>query len=88
MVMKKADDNRPLKGFIQIDDVYWGGKSSGGKRSRGAEGKAPFVAALERNEKGHPMFIRFSRVASFNSAKMLRWAKNILTQNRLCFRTF
>lgn len=30
MVMKTADDQRPLRGFVQIDDVYWGGKRTGG----------------------------------------------------------
>ena len=59
-VMKKADDKRPLKNFLQIDDVYWGGKRSGGKPGRCAEGKTPFVATLQRNNQGHPLFIRFS----------------------------
>ncbi len=43
VVMKLADDKRPLRGYVQI---YWGGKRPGSKRGRGAEGKTPFVAAL------------------------------------------
>ena len=35
-VMKQADDRLMLEGFIELDDVYWGGKRSGGKRGRGA----------------------------------------------------
>jgi transposase-like protein len=95
MVMKLADDSRPLRGFVQIDDVYWGGKHSGGKRGRGAEGKTPFVAALQRNEKGHPIFMRFSRVGSFSSDEMRRWGKKHLAANSLvvsdglaCFKSF
>lgn len=95
MVMKKADDQRPLRGFIQIDDVYWGGKKSGGKRGRGAEGKTPFVAALRRNDKGHPISIRFSRVAGFTSEEMQRWAQKHLAPETLvvsdglaCFKSF
>ena len=95
MVMKKADDTKPLKGLVQIDDVYWGGKKSGGKRGRGAAGKSPFVAALQCNDKGHPIFIRFSRVAGFTSKEMLRWAQKHLTPESIivsdglaCFKSF
>ncbi len=79
MVMKKADDSMPLGGLVQVDDVYWGGKKSGGKRGRGAPGKTPFIAALQRNEAGHPVFMRLSRVGSYESAEMLRWAKHHLS---------
>lgn len=95
MVMKYADDKRPLRGFVQIDDVYWGGKRSGGKRGRGAEGKTPFVAALQRNTQGNPIFIRFSRVGSFTSEEMMKWGKKHLAAKSLvvsdglaCFKGF
>lgn len=94
MVMKKADDKRPLKNFVQIDDVYWGGKRSGGKRGRGAGGKTPFVAALQRNSQGHPLFIRFSRVGGFTAEEMMKWGKKHLSAKSLvvsdglaCFRS-
>ncbi len=95
MVMKLADDKRPLRGFVQIDDVYWGGKRPGGKRGRGAEGKTPFVAALQRDPKGHPTFIRFSRVESFSSSEMLRWGQKhlkpstiVVSDGLACFKSF
>ncbi len=40
-VMKQHDDSKPLSECIQMDDVYWGGKRSGGKRGCGADGKTP-----------------------------------------------
>ena len=83
MVMKSADDQRPLRDFVQIDDVYWGGKRPGGKRGRGSEGKTPFVAALQRNDKGHPVFIRFSRVGGFNGSEMMRWGQKHLKPSTL-----
>lgn len=46
--MKKTDDRKQLQGFIQIEDVHWGGKRSAGKRERGTE--------------EHPLFIQFSHV--------------------------
>lgn len=29
--MKERDAQTPLSGFVQIDDVYWGGEQRGGK---------------------------------------------------------
>ncbi len=95
MVMKKADDTKTLKGLVQIDDVYWGGKKSGCKRGRGADGKSPFVAALKCNDRGHPIFIRFSRVGGFTSKEMLRWAQKhlhpssiVVSDGLACFKSF
>ena len=61
-VMKERDDTRPLGGWVQLDDAYWGGERRGGKRGRGAPGKTPFVAAVELNREGRPVRMRLSRV--------------------------
>lgn len=53
-VMKERDDSKPLKGLVQLDDVYWGGERHGGKRGRGSADKTPFVAAVEVSEDGCP----------------------------------
>ena len=81
-VMKNADDTLKLHGLIQIDDVYWGGKSHGGKRGRGAPGKSPFVAAL-------------SRVKAFSSVAIKDWADQhlqplciVISDGLGCFRSF
>jgi len=42
-VMKERDDGKALSGVIQIDDVYWGGESRGGKRGRGSPNKHPLL---------------------------------------------
>jgi len=47
-VMKNADDTLKLHGLIQINDVYLGGQSSGGKRGRGATGKSAFCRSIEQ----------------------------------------
>lgn len=77
-VMKERDDARPLAGFIQLDDAYWGGESRGGKRGRGAENKTPFVGAVATNEQGHPLTMRLSRVKGFCKEEMAAWAKKHL----------
>lgn len=47
-LMTKAGNVDLLKGHIEIDEAYVGGRRSGGKRGRGAEGKFIVVAMKER----------------------------------------
>jgi len=77
-VMKERDDEKPLKGWIQLDDAYWGGERHGGKRGRGSEGKIPFVAAVSTNHEGHPIGMRMSQVSGFSSAEIAKWARKHL----------
>jgi transposase-like protein len=42
-----------LKGVVEVDETYIGGKTKGGKRGRGAERKTPVVALVERGGKAH-----------------------------------
>ena len=51
-VMLERDDGQPLSGLMDLDDAYLGGESTGGKRGRGAQGKIPFVAAVEKTSEG------------------------------------
>ena len=46
--MAKIDDEFPLDGDVEADETYIGGKKEGGKRGRGAEGKAIVFGMLER----------------------------------------
>ena len=73
-VMKSADDNLLLENLVELDDAYWGGKKKDGKRGRGATGKTPFLAAVSRNDKGHPIHMRMSKVKSFTSDEIIRWS--------------
>jgi len=45
-VMMERDEDKPLSGFIELDDAYLGGERSG-KPGRGAANKTPFVAAVQ-----------------------------------------
>jgi len=91
-VMKEREENKPLSGFIQIDDAYIGGKRSDGKRGRGAGGKTPFVAAVATSDEGHPLSIRFNKVSGFTKQEITDWANkhispgSIITSDGLnCF---
>lgn len=77
-VMKERDDSKPLKGIIQLDDVYWGGERHGGKRGRGSANKVPFVAAVSLNKEGHPIAMNMNVVSGFRRTEISRWAKHHL----------
>jgi len=77
-VMKQTDDSLSLSGIIQLDDAYWGGKKHDGKRGRGASGKTPFLAAVSTNIKGHPIYMRLSRIKSFSTSEIKRWSQKHL----------
>jgi len=44
-VMLERDEKKPLSGDIEMDDAYWGGKSSGGKRGRGCSQEDAFSSS-------------------------------------------
>ena len=46
--MADVDDEWPLDGDIEVDETYVGGKSTGGKRGRGAPGKTIIFGMLQR----------------------------------------
>ena len=61
--MFDGDQLRKLSGRIEVDDVYLGREQEGG--GNGFKKKAPFVAAVQINEYGHPLYARFSAVKDF-----------------------
>ena len=63
-----------LRGKIQIDDSYLGGKLAGGKAGRGSENKIPIVASDSLNEAGHPIHARITAVSGFSSEAIGPWA--------------
>ena len=81
--MKDADDSLKLPGVIQLDDAYWGGKKHDGKRGRGATGKTPFLAAVSTNLKGHPIYMRLSRIKSFSITEIEHWSFNHIHRNSI-----
>ncbi len=47
--MGEVDGDPPLDGHVEVDETYVGGRRSGGKRGRGAPGKAIVFGMLERS---------------------------------------
>ena len=77
-VMMERDEQKPLSGFIEIDDAYLGGERTG-TPGRGAANKTPFVAAVQTTREGHPEAVKFEIVDGFRSKTMSAWAKKAFT---------
>lgn len=81
-----------LSGRIEADDAYLGGENPDGKAGRGSENKVPFIAAVQTNEKGHPVYAVFSPIKTFNCEEIENWAKQrlvpfskVVTDGLACF---
>lgn len=90
--MLEKEQDAPLKGRIEIDDVYLGGKRPG-KRGRGASHKRPFVVAVETDENGHPQRMKLTVVDRFSSDEIGNCAKKniragsvVVSDGLPCFR--
>ena len=90
--MADREETYPLRGKIQIDDVYLGGERTGGKAGRGSEIKIPSVATVSMNKAGHPIHIRIMAVRGFSSDAIADWATShlapgsqVLSDGLTCF---
>jgi transposase-like protein len=77
-VMFEREQSTMLSGRIEIDDAYLGGELPGGKAGRGSENKVPFIAAVQTNKQGHPLYAAFTTVKSFCKEEVELWAKRSL----------
>ena len=75
--MRRRESRRLLRGVVFADDAVLGGVH-GGKPGRGSENKAPFVAAVELNDQGHPLHVRFDAIADCTGAALAAWATSAL----------
>ena len=81
--MMEREDEKPLAGLVQVDDVYLGGVREG-RRGRGAEGKMPFVAAPETTEEWLPHKIKLQTAAGFRLKAIESWCRrNIAPGSRV-----
>ena len=71
----ECDSRRRLRGLIEVDDAYVGGRRRGGKRGRGSPNKTPMVAAVA-TQAGRPTQLKLSRSKSFHSQEVERWSRH------------
>jgi len=72
-VMLERNATKRLQGKVQMDDAYLGGERSG-PPGRGAEGKTPFVAAVETTDDGKPHQMILRRVKAFSKNALAKLA--------------
>lgn len=75
--MRQRESRRLLQGVVFADDAVLGGEHAG-KPGRGSENKAPFMAAVELNDDGHPGRVRFDAIADYTGETFGAWAKMAL----------
>ena len=73
-VMYERESQTKLSGRVEVDDAYFGGELVGGKVGRGSENKIPFIAAVQTNSSGNPMYAVFHQVKSFCLNEVRSWA--------------
>jgi len=77
-VMYEREGSTRLSGRVEVDDAYLGGENPGGKAGRGSENKVPFIAAVQTNDKNHPLYVVLSRVKAFSNVEVKAWANRSL----------
>jgi hypothetical protein len=82
-VMVEREADRVLGERVEVDDAYLGGVRSG-KTGRGAEGKVPFVIAVQTSEEEHrPWYVRLDPLPGFSKKAPVEWAHNALSPDTL-----
>ncbi|MBT7716743.1 MAG: IS1595 family transposase [Deltaproteobacteria bacterium] len=82
-VMLERDEKKRLSRIIEADDAYLGGEKPGGKRGRGSENKQPFIAAVETDDKNHPIYLKLTPLISFTKKEIKAWAKKYLSKDSI-----
>jgi transposase-like protein len=82
-VMDEREADRVLGERVEVDDAYLGGVHSG-IVGRGAEGKVPFVIAVQTTEEEqHPWYVRLDPLPGFTKKALVQWAEEALAPDAL-----
>jgi len=71
--MEDRDTHYTLRGLVEVDDAYIGGKKKPGKRGRGASGKVPVMVAVESRVEGcgHVALTKLGRLCASDARQFL-----------------
>lgn len=84
-VMLEQEDQTVLSGRVEVDDAYVGGERHGGQRGRGAEGKTPFVAAVQ-TDPDHPecvLFVKMTPLKHVSAQELEPWLRKSIVPGTL-----
>lgn len=76
-VMVESEEGRRLTGRVEVDDAYNGGERHEGKRGRGAEGKTPFVVAVQTDVENPDkvLFLKMKALKAVSTEELKPWFK-------------
>ena len=77
-VMLEREAGTMLTERVEIGDAYIGGERTGGKVGRGAEGKTPFVVAIQTDIDGRLQKIALHKLSGFTNEQIDAFAKKKL----------
>ncbi|MFT5083708.1 MAG: hypothetical protein ACI9Y1_001757 [Lentisphaeria bacterium] len=69
----------------ELDDAYMGGDRTGCKRGRGAEGKTPFVAAVETTQNNAPVKVKLTVVPGFRKTAIELWGETTFNRRNYSY---
>lgn len=84
-VMLEREMGRILSERVEVDDAYMGGERHGGKRGRGAPGKAHMIVAVQTSSEEDPserkvMYLKIQAVPDFKGRTVKQWAQQSLAR--------
>jgi transposase-like protein len=82
--MEDRDTRYSLRGMIELDDTYMGGKRKSGKRGRGARSKVPVMVAVESRPQGCG-HVALRKVASVTSSQAQNFLAHRVAGDTLIF---
>jgi transposase-like protein len=77
--MGDRDARYQLAGMVEVDDTYFGGPKSGGKRGRGTE-KTSVIVAVSLDKKGKPAFTKTAISPNLKSDTLVAFAEKHITE--------
>ena len=66
-----------LAGIVELDDVFFGASSEGGKRGRGTN-KTKVLAGLSLNQKGHPLYLQMELIPDVKGETIVEFANRTI----------
>ena len=76
----EREDSYVLRGKVQLDHAYLGGKRNGGKAGLGSENNVPITAVVSLEVAGHPIHVKVAKVKTFSLAAIADWAQDTLAR--------
>ena len=84
-VMVEREEDRRLTGRVEVDDAYDGGERHEGKRGRGAEGKTPFVVAVQTDVENpdQVLFLKMKTLKAVSTKELKPWFEEYIEPGTL-----